>query len=213
MSVFIIALGLLILSSCVLDKQSDDVSDTDLVGTENAQYNKKEQVIMQNEAKNSSVNGLLNDFSYLFTNIQNDVKAVRKQSYNDVVTILISEYDNDMRCFWLYDSKRNMIFQDINPYTAYMLCDYKKAYNISDSEKNDLITLLKKSDVHNWDEQYVGEVLGTGFYSWSIAIEYKNGILEKHSGRGQNPNKPIAFRNIINYFSSIKYVDNPLYEE
>lgn len=169
-----------------------------------------EQIVMTNTVTNGKTDELIDNFDYLFTDIKNDTAAIKAQSLDDIVTLYVCEYDGDMRCLWIYDAKRDTIFRGISPRTGYMLSDYNDAVVVSGSDKEAFIAPLKSDDPRNWDEFFPGENIGTGSYSWSIIIEYKGGVLEKHCGQGNNCKMPRGFIELKNKLYGYKYGKNPL---
>lgn len=191
----------LILSGCGEEAQTQTTGST---GTE--------QDTMQNVTKNSDTTEILDDFSYLSYNTVNDDNAIKAQSYDDIVTVLFVRHSGGTRNTWLYDAKRSTLFYSLAPYKDGMPKYYKKLHDMTDAEKKTLSATLKAAGTHDWKQSYEGKDTETGSVLWFIYIEYKSGVIEKHSSRGFNSGDPDKeARSIYDLLSSFKFIDNPLY--
>lgn len=102
------------------------------------------------------------------------------------------------------------MFKGINPYKPNLLSDYQNACKLTEAQAQALIGTLKNDAPRSWDDEYPGRDTGTGSYSWSITIEYKDGTLEEHFGYGNNREMPAGFKNLKNKLYNYKYTENPM---
>lgn len=171
------------------------------------------ETMLMNTVTNSKTDELLDNFEYLFMDIKSDSAAIEAQSFDDIVTIAVLEHDGTMNEWWIYDAKRSAVFQAINPRRRELLSAYKDVCDISATDARALIDTLKNDNSHKWADTYPGRNIGTGDYSWSISIEYKNGVIEKHRGKGSTGKTPRGFIEFKNKLYNLKYGRNPLFSE
>lgn len=176
----------------------------DIVTTEIPDINTTEMK-QTNTITNGTTDELLDNFEYLFTDIKNDSAAIKEQNFDDIVTIAVCEYDGDMYCLWLYDAKRSTVFRTFDVSKKHLPGEYKEACDISATDAQALIDTLKNDNSHNWDDTYPGRNIGTGSYSWSVIIEYKGGVIEKHIGYGNDCKLPRGFIELKNKLYGYKY--------
>ena len=169
--------------------------------------------VTQGCVTNSSTVETADDFEYLTADIRNDRDAIQAENYEDIVTIMVTEHDGDMSTSWMYDANRKTVFMDFAPdITA--PADFSRAFVLSDSDVETLTNTLKAADTHAWDERYSGEDIGTGSYSWSITIEYSDGVYEYHCGSGNSTGgAPGSRYEVMLLFWNYPYAENHLSED
>lgn len=179
--------------------------------TQHAAQPKKQYV------KNSDTDEILNDFQYLldypFTDLISDAETIKRQKYEDIVTMCLTFEDEYTVEMWLYDAKRGTVFHEVSPYRPNLPCDYGEVHALSDTEKEQITAAFEKANVHEWLERDPGEEGDHTSYYYGLDAEYKGGVFEYHSGCCSNPTFPESYYDIKNLFESFDYIDNPLYAE
>ena len=133
--------------------------------------------------RNSNTKQVITDFEYLFMLKSNNEKA-KTCKYEDIVTIYLLDWNNDMPMTYLIDLKGKKMYYGVGPYNPSEINDYKSQINLSNEKTKKIINTIKNVNIHNWEDHYKGENIGTGSFNWNMIIEYKNGIIEFHSGDG-----------------------------
>ena len=190
---FISAMVICILSGCFSSNHSQNVAvDTDL-----ASYLDDDESgrLEMNNVKNSNTNKILTQFDYLWSEKSNN-KSAKKCKASDAVTLYIKNHVNDRSQEWLIDIKSGTLYYDVAPYSCEDIEDYSVHKTLDKKDLSAILETLKIANTAEWKENYFSENEGTGSFSWDIIIEYKNGVIEKHFGRGLT-SAPKGFHNIV----------------
>jgi len=186
---------------------SDYLGSSEISDSSDETMSSKENDTMK---KNSETKELLDSFTY-FWDDDGNLNRAKKCSYSDIVTFYLRYDDGEWSDEWFFDGKRNTIYYSVGPYNPMTLDSYSKMSKLSKDELNELISVFKQAEIHEWDvdsgiEQTAENTLFCSFY-----LEYRNGTIEKHFITGKATGKSSSILTIKKFLSKLEYEKNPLY--
>ena len=147
-----------------------------------------------------------------FKHIDSAPKATEKHPINEVIKVFLDEWSIDVPYKAVaIDIKKNEVY--INPSISIRgLSAGNGIVQISNAEK--VLEVLKKYEVQNWKTDYTFENPETyeDGYSWKILLQFEDGTVEKHSGKGTDKER-LTPDNFESFFTEInEFIEERLEE-
>jgi len=124
---------------------------------------------------------------YGFENLNKAARTEAVQPLKNAIKILFKESE-DMQ-------EKNVVAIDMGNKELYLKPDLASIdfttadYAMSDEEIKDVLGILKKYNVQEWNKKYSDgedEENYSDGYGWNLYIQYEDGTVESHSGKGMS---------------------------